>query len=202
MVIEGCSFLKNLFGRNTYNEIKIFAHQYFLLASGVLVAILLLFLFVHWGFLSSVLSLITDTSIVFIAYVVCAIVYLDKEIDVVLERDWNGNYNMPKEKPQEYTKTKAIGFILIILGILSVYFSNRYRKYYAFECETFLVDENKGLYHLDRYNDDCDEIEEDSYLVPLKGYEIEKQGYSFCPSCKLLIEDAEDEYESNRYFHR
>ena len=127
----------------------------------------------------------------------CAIVYLDKEIDVVLERDWNGDYTLP-QKNQGYTKTKVIGIILIILGISSIYFSDRYRKHYAFECETFLVDEHKGIYHLNGYNDDCDEIE-DSYLVPLKGYEIERQGYSFCPSCEQW---AEDEYESRRYIRR
>ena len=163
---------------------------------------LILSYYVHWGFISSILNLLSGFSLLFIAYLICSIILLDKPIEVELEYDWNYNYTLPKKMPNTYNRTVIYGVTLIILGIAAIFFTYRYKKEYAFECETFLVDENKAIYHLDGYNTDCEEIEEDTDLVRMKGYEIEEHNYSFCSSCEQWAEDAEDEYGSERFIRK
>ncbi len=71
---------------------------------------------------------------------------------------------------------------------------------YAFECSTFLVDHEKGVYHLD-CNNDCEVASEASDLEKMKGYQID-ESYVFCDWCKEWAENAEYEYNSNRYFRK
>ena len=127
---------------------------------------------------------------------------LENGVDIVLEKDWNGCYNFPTTKPKGYKRTVVWGIFLICIGIGSIYATNKYRKHYAFECDSFLVDENKGIYHLDGYNDDYDEIDDSYDLIRMKGFEIEEKGYTFCASCEIWVEDAEADYESDRYYRR
>ncbi len=202
MVIDSYSFLKNILGRNTYNEFKEYAKVVVPIGTCVLVVLVGLSMIVHWNFVSSLLSLVTGTSLLFIAYVVGVVLLLDRGVDVVLEKDWNGCYNFPTTKPQGYKRTVVWGIFLICIGIGSIYATNKYRKHYAFECDSFLVDENKGIYHLDGYNDDCDEIDDSYDLIRMKGFEIEEKGYTFCASCEIWVEEAETDYESDRYYRR
>jgi len=197
MATETTSFIKSILGTNTYAEFKGYAKKYIPIATIVLVILLVLTYFFHWGFLSSILNLITGTSLIFIAYILGVVLLLDFGVDVELEETWNGSYRMPEAKPEGYNNTKVWGIVLIILVIGAIYFSNKYRKHYAFECETFLVDENNGIYHLEDGNDE--EVME--YTTKMKGYEVVKLGYTFCESCKEWEEEAEEIYESERYTH-
>ena len=199
MIIESYSFLKKIIGRQTYNGIKDTANQVVPIATCVLILLLGLSLFVHWTFISSILSLITGYSLIFIAYIIGLIVWLDKGVDVALQKEYRG-YAFPKKEPKGFKKTKVRGIMLVILGIVAIYFSNVYRKQYAFECDTFLVDHQKKTYHLD-WDNDCEEAEMASRLEKMKGYQID-DSYTFCYWCEEWAEDAEAEYNANRFYRR
>ena len=198
MTIVKYSFLSDIIGINTYYELKWYAKRNIPVATIVLVMVLVLTFFFHWVFLSLILSLITGTSLIFIAYVFGVILLLDYGVEMEIEEIWNGGYIMPEEKPNGYNATKLWGITLIVLAIAAIYFSNEYRKHYAFECETFLVDEYSGIYHLEDGHDD----EDFNYTTKMKGYEIEELGYSLCESCKEWAEEAEEFYEAERHYRR
>ena len=63
--------------------------------------------------------------------------------------------------------------MLVALGISAIYFSNKYRKYYAFECDTFLVDHQAEIYHLD-WDNDCEVAAEAGALEKMQGFQIDK----------------------------
>ena len=202
MATESHSFIKKILGEEFYWTIKRIPPKILLIYTCIVVATLILSCFVHWGFISSTLSLLTGLSIFFVAYVLCCIVFFDKPVEVELGHDFGFKYVLPKEMPKSYNKTKVYGIVMIILGVAAILISHFYRKDYAFECETFLVDENKGIYHLDGYNDDCSEIDDDANLIRMQGYEIEELNCSFCPSCEEWAEYAEGEFGVDRYFRK
>lgn len=199
MIIESYSFLKKIIGRQTYNGIKETANRIIPIATCILILLWGLSFFVHWSFISSILSLITGFSLIFIAYIIGLIVWLDKGVDVALQKEYRG-YAFPKKEPKGFKKTKVRGIMLVILGILAIFFSNVYRKQYAFECDTFLVDHQKKTYHLD-WDNDCEEAEVASRLEKMKGYQID-DSYTFCYWCEEWAEDAEAEYNANRFYRR
>ena len=118
--------------------------------------LLLLSHFFYWEFLSKLLSLFTGTSIIFICYIIALILILT--IDITLkepkqeskEDDSDGieyDYWSNKKKQSKPSFNNLADrlaeiwmFVLIVLGIVAVYYSTLYRKNYAFECSTFLVD--------------------------------------------------------------
>lgn len=200
MAIVKQSFLSNIIGRNTYDEFKDYAKVIIAIGTCVLAIVLLLSLFFHWSFISSLLSLVTGTSLLFIAYIAALVLVLDIEVDVDEPEKSYWSEPEKKPKPAAYKLTIAWGVVLVALGISAIYFSNKYRKYYAFECDTFLVDHQAGIYHLD-WDNDCEVAAESGNLETMQGYEIDKS-YTLCEWCEEWAEDAEDEYESNRYFRR
>lgn len=194
--------MSNIVGRNTYDEFKGYAKKITGIGTCVLVVILLLSLFFHWGFISSLLNLVTGTSLLFIAYVAALVLALDVEVEVDEpgpERDY---WSKPekKPKPNSYKLTVVWGGVLIMFGIGAIYFSNKYRKNYAFECDTFLVDKQAGIYHLN-WDNDCEVAAESGSLEKMKGYQIDKS-CTLCKYCEEWAEEAESAYESNRYFRR
>ena len=98
--------------------------------------------------------------------------------------------------PSNFKSTIIWTYTLLILGISAIFFSNKYRKNYSFECQTFLVDENRGIYHLEDGNDD----EDREYTTEMKGYELENYNYTFCESCRERVEEMESEYTAERYY--
>jgi hypothetical protein len=82
----------------------------------------------------------------------------------------------------------------------AIYFSNKYRKHYAFECDTFIVDHQARMYHLD-WGNECEVVAEAINLEKIQCYQIDKS-YTLYKWCVEWVEDAESEYESNRYFRR
>ena len=192
MAIVKQSFLSNIIGRNTYNEFKGYAKVIIAIGTCILAIVLLLSLFFHWSFISSLLSLVTGTSLLFIAYIAALVLVLDIEVDV--------DEPEKKPKPAAYKLTIVWGVVLVALGISAIYFSDKYLKHYAFECDTFLVDHQARIYHLD-WDNDCKVAAKSGNLETMQGYEINKS-YTLCEWCEEWAEDAEDEYESNRYYRR
>lgn len=192
MAIIKQSFLSNIIGRNTYNEFKGYAKVIMAIGTCILAIVLLLSLFFHWSFISSLLSLVTGTSLLFIAYIAALVLVLDIEVDV--------DEPEKKPKPAAYKLTIVWGVVLVALGISAIYFSDKYLKRYAFECDTFLVDHQARIYHLD-WDNDCKVATESGNLETMQGYQIDKS-YTLCKWCEDWAEDAEYEYESNRPFRR
>jgi len=195
------SFLANLLGKNTYADFKDWSKIIVPIGTIILVGFFLLSQFVYWEIISQLLSLVTGTSLLFLAYIAALIVVLDIKVDI--EEPEYEFYQYKKEAPKStaYKMTMVWGVILIILGITAIYFSNKYRKHYAFECSTVLVDRGAGKYHLD-YDNDCELAAEAVSLEKMKGYELEQTNYTLCEWCQDWADDVEAEYESERYFRR
>ena len=191
MAIVKQSFLSNIIGRKTYDEFKGYAKVIIAIGTCVLSIILLLSLFFHWSFINNLLSLVTGTSLLFIAYIAALVLVLDIEVDV--------DEPEKKPKPAAYKLTIVWGVVLVALGIGAIYFSNKYRKHFAFECDTFLVDHQAKIYHFDIDNG-C-EMATDSNWERMQGYQID-ESYTLCDWCEEWAEDAADEYESNKYYRR
>ena len=194
------SFISNLLGKDKYDGLKSKAKIIIAIGTCILAILFLLTYFFHWGLLSTLLNLVTGTSLLFVVYIAALILVLDIEVDVEEPERyyWSEPEKLPK--PTSYKLTIVWGVILIILGIGAIYFSNVYRKQYAFECDTFLVDHQKKTYHLD-WDNDCEEAEMASRLEKMKGYQID-DSYTFCYWCEEWAEDAEAEYNANRFYRR
>lgn len=192
MSIESHSYLKDLIGKSLYEFLKVEVRKYIPIASIVLVSVLVLTFFFHIEFLSNILNLITGTSIIFVIYVAGVLLLFDKGIECDLG-DTSSIFYEDKvaklKQTPEYRRTKYYAIVLIILAVAAVFFSDRYRKHYAFECTTYYVDTEKGEFHLEECLSDCTHLEDDPPLIPMKGYEIKKKDYSFCTCCKDWLDD-------------
>ena len=113
MAIVKQSFLSNIIGRNTYDEFKGYAKVIIAIGTCVLAIVLLLSIFFHWSFISSLLSLITGTSLLFIIYIAALVLALDIEVDV--DEPENSYWSEPekKSKPAAYKLTIAWGVVLV-----------------------------------------------------------------------------------------
>lgn len=198
MATRNYSYIKKLIGSQKYEEFRGYAKKYIPIATIILVVLLVLSQFAHWGIVSWLLNLALGTSLLFIAYVLGVILLLDFGVDVEMKEDWNGRLSLPEVMPSNFKNTIIWAYTLLILGIAAIYYSNKYRKNYAFECQTFLVDENRGIYHLE----DGDDDEDMEYTTEMKGYELEDYNYTFCESCREWVEEMESEYAAERYNRR
>lgn len=198
MKIDNMSFLKKLIGRDAYDQGLDIAEVIIPIATVTLVIVFTLTFFVHWSILSAVLNLITGTSIIFVAYLIGVILLLDRGVPVELSGDHVYGYKFPEKMPPGYSKTKIRGITMIFLAAIAVYISNRYRKYYAFECTTFLVDTDTHTYHLEK----CKYAKEAFRLSEMKGYEVDENNYSSCELCREQAEEARATYNSDRLFKR
>ena len=177
------SFLSDIIG--DFYAFKGIALFIFVIGTCAISVVLLLSLCFHWWFISDLLYLTTGTSIFFIIYIIAGVLALDVEVE-------------GENKPMTtYGLTIIWCIVLVVLGICAIYFSNKYRKQYAFECRTFVVDNDRGIYHLD-WDNDCEVAAEACNLVKLKGYQIDKS-YRLCEWCEEWADEAEEEYESIRY---
>ena len=198
MTIRSYSYIKKLLGDRTYEEFRGYAKTYIPIATIILVVLLVISQFVHWRIVSWLLNLALGTSLIFIAYILGVILLLDFGVDVEMKEDWDGRLSLPEVMPSNFKSTIIWTYTLLILGIAAIYFSNKYRKNYSFECQTFLVDKNRGIYHLEDNNDD----EDMEYTTEMKGYELENYNYTFCESCREWVEEMESEYAAERYYRR
>jgi hypothetical protein len=200
MAIVKQSFISNLIGKDNYDGLKKNAKIIIALGTCILAILFLLTYFFHLEFLSSLLNLVTGTSLLFVAYVAALILVLDIEVDVEDPERFYWSEPIKQPKPLQYKLTIVWNVILIILGIGAIYFSNDYRKQYSFECDTYFVDHQAKIYHLD-WDIDCEVAAESNHLAKMKGHQIDKS-YTLCDWCEEWAEDAEAEYGASRYFRR
>ena len=185
------SFISNLFGQNTYTGFKGVALLVFLIGTSILILLYTLSYFFHVGIISYLLNLTNGLSLLFIGYIVAAIILFDIEVDVEEPEKNIWGEEKKEPKPLKYKLTIVWGVFLLILGVVAIYFSNKYRKHYAFECETFLVDKQAHIYHLD-WDIDCEAANEAEQLVKMYGYQID-ESYTFCEGCNELADEAKYE---------
>ena len=133
-------------------------------------------------------TLTNGYSLLFIAFIAEFILLLDVRVNVEEpERDyWNKTEKY--SKPITYKLTTVWAFVLAVLGVMAIYFSDKYRDQYSFECDTFFVDKDAGIYHLDIFIDDCEKACEAECLEEMKGYQISKK-ITFCEDCEEMLED-------------
>ena len=190
-MIRKQSFLSNLFGQNTYAELKGISLLVSLVGTAVLIVLYVLSYFYHVGIISYLVNITNGYSLLFIGYLLALIVLFDMEVEV--EEPEKDYWRKEKQgsKPFKYKLTIVWGVVLLILGVVAIYYSNRYRNKYAFECETFLVDDKAGIYHLD-WNDDCSIAEKAESLKEMQGYQIDEK-FKFCEECQECLEEVESE---------
>lgn len=192
------NLLKCLFGDIYDDLLKPYARIIVAIGTCVLCILVGLSTICHYSFVSQLVNLTTGTSLIFIVYVLALIVLLD--IEVAIEKpDFYYHTSKPTKKPKtmEYKLTIVWGVVLIFLGIGAIYSTNKYRKQYAFECSSFLVNHNTKIYHLD-WDNDCEVATEASNLEKMKGYQI-KKSYRLCEWCQEWAEETGASYINEHF---
>ena len=181
------SYLSNMFGDETYETWMVYSRVIIAVGTLILAVLYVLSYFFHSGIVKYLLMLTTGTSLLFIAYIAMWVLLLDIKVyvDVPEQKLWE----KPKKvsKPITYKFSTIWTIILVIFGIFAIYFSNKYRNKYAFECDTFLVDKQSHLYHLEWT--ECEIANNAESLEKLQGYQI-GNNYSLCEECKDIEEEA------------
>ncbi len=188
-MVEKQSFLSNMLSDDTYEEWTENARIIITVGSLVLAFLYALSHFFHSGIVNYLLKLTTGMSLLFIAYTAMWVLLLDirVNVDVPETKSWEKPKEVPK--PLTYKLSTLWTVVLIVLGIIAIYFSNKYCKQYDFECDTFLVDKQSRLYHLEWT--ECESAGNAESLDKMKGYQI-GAGFSLCEECKEIEEDAAD----------
>ena len=199
MSIVKQSFISNIISKSTYDQFLGYAKVIVAVGSCLLAICIGLSFFFHSSIINWFLQLLTGTSLLFIAYIAAWILILDVQVSVDEPERYAWKESEKVQRPFKYKLTIIWGIILIILGISAIDISNKYRKHYAFECGTYLVDTQQHIYHVD-WNDDCDVANEAEELEERYGYEID-DSYRLCESCKDFLDEMES-YESERYIRR
>ena len=199
MSIVKQSFISNIISKSTYDQFLGYAKVIVAVGSCLLAICIGLSYFFHSSIINWFIQLFTGTSLLFIAYIAAWILILDVQVSVDEPERYAWKESEKVQRPFKYKLTIIWGIILIILGISAIYISNKYRKHYAFECGTYLVDTQQHIYHVD-LNDDCDVANEAEGLEEKYGYEID-DSYRLCESCKDFLDEMES-YESERYIRR
>ena len=165
------------------------------LGTPIIIVTFILSLFLHWTCISDFLLGISGYSLIFIAYVVVSIIFIDSKL-----HEFCCRIISHKKKKWIWRQSVFRACVLFAIGICSIVYTERYSTNYAFQCETFLVDEVKNIYHIDCFIDDCEEINIDTYLIKLKGYQIMELDIPICEQCDYMAAVAEVFYK-NDYVH-
>lgn len=170
----------------------------------VLVLVFGLSLVFRWSVIKFFIDIMMGWTLLSIPFVGVLIVLLDKTVVIEQVIDYHGKV-IEEVKPKSWRFSVIWGITLCISGLLALYYSAEYKRYYDFQCTTFYVDSNHKLYH---YLDDCkygrdeNEADESVKLDTVKGFNLLDIDYSLCDACQEYAEDAELEYENMRYCRR
>ena len=170
---------------------------YTLIYVGVLAIAILLSLFFQWRIVKFFIDCMMGWTLLSIPFIGVLIVVLDKEINLPQEERWEP---VPP-KPWSYKFSMVWGIFLILAGLVTLYFSNQYKKYYAFQFQTFYLEHSTAVYHI---NDDCnyigldEETNENVSISKVKGIDLLDEGYTLCEACKEWAEDAERDYDMDQ----
>ena len=180
------SFLSNLI--NDLYDKKI-ASLVFVIYTIVLLVLFGISFVCYWSFFGSLFYMLTGWSLFFIAYIVSFIIFCDIRVPMRVDTDlWRTNIKLTPINTRAYKMTIAWTIILVAIGIAAIIFTNKYRKNYYFDCQTYYVEKSVGIYHL---GDHCDDIS--GSVVEMKGYEIRENGYTLCDLCSDIAEMGEDD---------
>ena len=178
------SFLRDL-APSTYDTLSDWKPIALIYAAVLLIFVILSFFF-QWSFIKFFIDLLMGWTLLSIPFIGVIIVSLDKEIEMEkAESHWEKEYEV---KPKSYLYTKIWGISLCIFGLICLYFSGKYKDYYAFQCNTFYVDNLHHTYHI---LDDCEysEIDNDE-LIEVKGKDLLNTNHELCDACEEWAEDA------------
>lgn len=169
----------------------------------VLVVVFILSLFLQWNILLFLINLMMGWSILSILFVGVIITLLDPKF-IVEESQYKLNLH---HKEISYKLSAIWGIILCISGLIALYYSDTYRKFYNFQCQNFYLDRTVGVYHI---YDDCDYIgfDEDNDIVyvpdivKLNGKELINTNNELCVACESRAQDAEFSSFFDRWYRR
>lgn len=185
---EKYSFLKSLLGRTIYNDTKQYAMKWVPPAFLFLVGLFGLSRLVHWEFLSAIMNITYGWTLLYIIFAFGMVVLLDRGVPANYTKAfYDSEYKVQDEEPKGFTGTILWGCLLIVLAIVSVHFTHKYKRHYAFECETFLMDYSTDTYHYRSIP--CETADAASSLTKLRGYEIDETKYRLCEECEEIAEE-------------
>lgn len=171
----------------------------------VLGLMIVLSLFLQWGFIKFFLDSLMGWTLLSIPFIGVVIVVLDKEFRVSQSELTTKNHHQMRQ----YKFSKIWGIGLCMAGIGALYGSSVYKNFYAFQCQDFYLEKERGIYpildnckYIDR-NRNYEE-EEGPVLVKVSGKEI-IDDYSIselCVACEEWAEDAEAEATSFQFRRR
>lgn len=169
----------------------------------VLAIVVLLSLFFQWSIVKFFIDCMMGWTFLSIPFIGVLIVVFDKEIKLPKVEKW-----APKPpKPASFKFSMIWGCFLIVIGLVTLHFSNQYKRNYAFQCQTFYLEQPTGIYHL---RDNCEYIGLNEEEEPIEGISVSEvkgidlldKDYTPCDACREWAEDAEMNYEMNRYYRR
>lgn len=174
-----------------------------LLYALVLAVMIVLSMFFQWGFIKFFIDIMMGWTLLSIPFVSVLIVVLDKEFQV---KDYEFDFQS-HHKTHFYKLSSTWGIILCLIGLMGLYYSNSYKKYYGFQCQDFYLERVSGVYHI---LDDCeyigvdnnDEPIENPNLIKISGKELLDTDYKLCVACEEWAEDAEAEAATYQYRRR
>lgn len=171
-----------------------------LLYATFLGVMVVLSLFLQCGFIKFFIDCMMGWTLLSIPFVAIIIVALDKKFMV---RDFAFTHKL-HHKELTYKLSMIWGIILCIGGLVALYYSNSYKKYYAFQCQDFYLEENAGVYHILK---GCENIGldeggnpvENPSIVEIKGKDLLETDYELCVVCQEWAKEAQAETATYQY---
>lgn len=171
-----------------------------LLYALVLVTMIMLSMFFQWIVIKFFIDCMMGWTLLSIPFVGVLIVALDKEFKV---KDYEFDAQSLR-KTRSYKLSATWGIILCLIGLVGLYYSNSYKRYYGFQCQDFYLERVTGVYHI--LNDceyigvdDNDEPIENPIIIKVGGKDILDTDYEFCVACKEWAEEAKAEAATYQY---
>ncbi len=174
-----------------------------LVYAAVLSIVIILSIFFQWKIIKIFIDSLMGWTLLSIPFVGVLVVTLDKEFHI--KEDEYTIRGHHKEKLYKFSM--VWGVALCLMGIIGLYLSNNYKRYYSFQCQEFYLEPTTGIYHI---FDDCEyrgnkadkEFEDYFILSKVSGIDLIDSNHTLCEACKERAEDMDAEIGSYQYFKR